>query len=105
MRNRSSIDFFDISKRKLGDPLFVGDFRTAIGNVSGVVNVVDVRVYNLVGGKYSSAQVAQAYVDDVTMEIAQSDMVIYMKANQIFQIRYPSTDIQVRFKTPASTTY
>lgn len=98
-------DFFDISKRKMGDPLFVGDLKKEIGNVSGVVNVVDVRIFNLVGGKYSLAEVVQPYVDVVTKEISQTDMTIYMKSNQIFQIRYPSSDIKIRVKTLTSTTY
>ena len=31
--------FFDVSKRKMGDPLFVGDLIHKIGAISGVVNV------------------------------------------------------------------
>ena len=97
--------FFDIQKRKLGDPLFVGDLKREIGNTPGVVNVVDIRVFNIIGGKYSSAEVSQQYVDNTTKEILQSESTIYMKSNQIFQIRYPNLDIKVRTKTPSSTTY
>ena len=97
--------FFAIDKRKMGDPLFVGDLKTEIGKVSGVVNVVDVRIFNKIGGKYSSAEVSQSYKDPITKEILQSDSTIYMKSNQICQIRFPQTDIKVRVKTPASTTY
>ena len=102
---QSITDFFAVEKRKMGDPLFVGDLKTTIGNVAGVVNVVDVRVFNKIGGNYSSAEVAQSYVDDTTKEIAQSDMTIYMKSNQIFQVRYPATDIRIRVKNLTSTTY
>lgn len=98
-------DFFAIDKRKMGDPLFVGDLKTEIGKVSGVVNVVDVRLFNKIGGKYSSAEVSQSYKDDVSKEILLSDSTIYMKSNQICQIRFPQTDIKVRVKTPTSTTY
>jgi hypothetical protein len=98
-------DFFAIDKRKMGDPLYVGDLRKEIGNVSGVVNVVDVRLFNKIGGKYSSAEVSQSYKDSVSKEILQSDSTIYMKSNQICQIRFPQTDIKVRVKTPTSTTY
>ena len=89
----------------MGDPLFVGDLIKEIGLENGVVNVVDVRVYGKVGGLYSSAEVAQSYVDSATKEIQQQDNVIYMKSNQIFQIRFPNTDIQVRTKNLGSTTY
>ena len=101
----TATNFFDATKRKMGDPLFVGDLIREIGQVSGVVNVVDIRVFNMVGGNYSSSQVAQSYVDNTTREILQSDMTIYMKSNQIFQIRFPGVDIQVRTKTFGTTTY
>jgi len=97
--------FFAIDKRKMGDPLFVGDLKKEIGNVSGVINVVDVRIFNKIGGKYSLAEVSQTYKDNISKEILQSDSTIYMKSNQICQIRFPQTDIKVRVKTPTSTTY
>lgn len=102
---QQTISFFSISKRKMGDPLFVGDLKREIGNVVGVVNVVDIRVYNKMGGQYSSSEVVQSYVDNDTKEIQQSDSTIYMKSNQIFQIRFPNTDIKIRTKTLTSATY
>jgi hypothetical protein len=99
------ISAFAIEKRKMGDPLFVGDLSKELGNAAGVVNVVDIRVYGLTGGEYSTAEVAQSYVDDLTKEIAQSDSTIFMKSNQIYQIRFPNKDIKVRVKTLGTTTY
>jgi len=102
---QTTTNFFDISKRKMGDPLFVGDLKREIGNVAGVVNVVDVRIFNLIGGKYSLSEVAQPYANTSTKEISQTDSTIYMKSNQIFQVRYPSSDIRIRVKTLSSTTF
>ena len=102
---QNTTSFFAIEKRKMGDPLFVGDLKREIGNVGGVTNVIDVRVYNKIGGQYSSTEVAQAYSDTFTKEILQSDMTIFMKSNQIFQIRFPNIDIKVRTKTLGTTTY
>jgi len=99
------VSYFAIEKRKMGDPLFVGDLNRIIGTVSGVVNVIDIRVYGLTGGEYSSSEVSQSYVDSITKEIQQSDMIIYMKSNQIFQIRFPNKDIKVRVKTLGTTTF
>jgi hypothetical protein len=98
-------DFFAIEKRKMGDPLFVGDLSKTIGNVAGVVNVIDIRVYNKIGEQYSSSQVSQSYKDNTTKEILQSDMTVFMKSNQIFQIRFPNVDIMVRTKSLGTTTY
>jgi hypothetical protein len=99
------ISYFDISKRKMGDPLFVGDLNKIVGNVSGVVNVIETRVFNKVGGEYSSAQVSIGYKNETTKEIIQSDSIIFMKSNQIFQIRFPNVDIRVRTKTLGTATY
>jgi hypothetical protein len=99
------VEYFSIDKRKMGDPLLVGDLYRMIGDVTGVVNAVDVRVFNNIGGEYSSSEVAQSYVNESTKEIAQSDMTIYMKSNQIYQIRFPEKDIKVRVKTLGTTTF
>jgi hypothetical protein len=100
-----SINYFSIDKRKMGDPLFVGDLYRIIGDVSGVINAVDVRVFNKIGGEYSSSEVSQPYINQDTKEISQSDMTIFMKSNQIFQIRFPEKDIKVRVKTIGTTTF
>jgi hypothetical protein len=98
-------DYFSINRRKMGDPLFVGDLYRLLGNINGVVNVIDIRVFNLIGGEYSSSEVTQAYKDSTTKEIAQSDMTIYMKSNQIYQIRFPNKDIKFRVKTLGTTSF
>lgn len=101
----STTDYFSIDKRKMGDPLFVGELMKEVNNVPGVVNVIDVRVFNKIGGEYSSSQVSQSYKDPITKEILQNDMTVFMKANQIFQIRFPQKDIKIRVKTLGTTTY
>jgi hypothetical protein len=101
----NTISFFAIEKRKMGDPLFVGDLMREIGSVAGVVNIVDIRVYNKIGGDYSSSEVVQSYKDNATKEIQQTDMTVFMKSNQIFQIRFPNVDIKVRTKSLGTTTY
>jgi hypothetical protein len=99
------IEYFSIEKRKMGDPLFVGELFKEIGTVAGVVSVVDIRVYGKVGGEYSTNEVSVGYVDSNTKEILQSDMTIFMKSNQIPQIRFPNKDIKVRVKPLVSTTF
>jgi hypothetical protein len=101
----TATNYFSINKRKMGDPLFVGDLFREVGNISGVVSVVDIRVFNKVGGEYSTYEVSQAYSNTTTKQIELSDMIVYMKRNQIFQIRFPNKDIRVRVKPTATTTY
>ena len=98
-------DYFNIDGRKMGDPLFVGELQKTISEITGVVNVVKVKVIGKTGGEYSTSEVSQDYVDDTTKEIQQSDSTVYMKSNQIYQIRFPNKDIKVRVKTLGSTTF
>jgi hypothetical protein len=99
------IDYFSIDKRKMGDPLFVGKLMRDIGNVPGVENVIEIKVFNKIGGQYSTAQVIQPYIDTATKEIRQTDMTIRMASNQIFQIRFPEKDIQVRVRSVENNTF
>ena len=98
------ITYFDYSKRKMGDPLFIGALNKIIGDVTGVINVIETRVYSKVGGEYSSAEPSQE-VNKNSRLITQSDSIIFMKSNQIFQIRFPNVDIKVRTKTLGTATY
>ena len=102
---QTATSFFAIEKRKMGDPLFVGDLMREIGAIGGVVNVTDVRVFNKIGGNYSSSEVSQVYKDIPTKEIQQIDMTVFMQSNQIFQIRFPNSDIRVKTKPSGTTTY
>jgi len=101
----TTTSFFSIDKRKMGDPLFVGNLSKTIGSVSGVENVIDIRVFNKVSGEYSLSEVSQQFKNTSTKEILQSDNTVFMKSNQIFQIRFPNKDIKVRVKTVSSTTF
>jgi hypothetical protein len=92
-------DYCSTDGRDMGDPLFTGDLQREIANIGGVVNVVEMRLYNKVGGEYSEAEVAQPYLDETTGQIQVIDGTLYMKPNQIFQIRFPNKDIRVRTKT------
>ena len=65
----------------------------------------DLKVYNNTGGEYSTAEVTQPFVDETTKEIYAPDMTIYMKSNQIYQIRFPNKDIKFSFKTLGTTTF
>lgn len=98
-----TIEYFQIEKRKMGDHLFVGDLIREISQIDGIINVTDIRIFNKTGGEYSTDEVTQEFKDNTTKEIAQSDMIVFMKSNQIFQIRFPNKDIRIRTKNLFST--
>ena len=44
----AAIQYFSIDKRKMGDPLFIGDLFKEIGTLSGVVSVTEIKVFGKV---------------------------------------------------------
>jgi hypothetical protein len=96
---QTTTDYFSTDGRDMGDPLFSGELQKEIGNLGGVVQVVDVRIFNKVGGDYSESEVAQPYIDAATRQVQIIDGTVYMKQNQIYQIRFPNKDIRIRTKT------
>jgi hypothetical protein len=84
--------------RELGQNVNVSDVRRLIQNTAGVSTLSDLKVYNKVGGQYSSSQTSQRYVDKVTREIQLIDDTIYAEPTQIYQVRFNNRDIKVSVK-------
>jgi hypothetical protein len=84
--------------RTLGQNVNISNLRSIIQDIPGVVSVADIKVYNKVGGQYSSSETSQRYSDNVTKQIQLIDETIYAQPNQIYQVRYPNKDIKVRIK-------
>ena len=82
----------------LGKNLNISDVRRIVQGVSGVVSLADIKVFNKVGGQYSSSETSQPYIDDTTKQIGLIDDTIYAEPSQIYQVRFPEKDIKVRVK-------
>jgi len=93
-------DYFDIKKWQMGQNIFISQLVEAINNVAGVLNVVDIKVYNEYGGKYSPNVTSQTFIDPNTSEIdLTSDYVLFAEYDTMFEIKFPNTDIRVRTKS------
>ena len=92
--------YFDINKWNMGDDIYLAQLVETINNISGVLNVVDIRAYNKVGGAYYSAnQISQPYIDDASRQIdLLGEYKIYGEPNGMFEIKRPEADIKVRVK-------
>jgi hypothetical protein len=92
--------YFDISKWGMGDDIYLGQLVEAINNISGVLNVVDIRVYNKVGGAdYSPNEISQPYIDSESRQIdLLNDYKLFGEPNAIFEIKKPEVDIRIRVK-------
>ena len=93
------------SKRDLGQNVNVSDVRRVIQNIAGLSTLTDLKIYNRVGGQYSSSETSQRYSDEKTKEILLIDDTIFAEPDQIYQIRFDSRDINVRVKQLKTTDF
>ena len=99
-------DYMDINKHFLGEDIFVGDIEKEIGKVDGVLNLIELRVYNNYDGVYSSTITSQMCYSDpranetrMRIDLDASDYVLYSESDEMFEVKYPENDIKVRAKT------
>jgi len=97
-------DFFAPRNREMGTDIFVGELIKNLAAQDGVKNLIDLRIFNRVGGEYSSNEVSQRYINDETRQIELIDGVIFAQPTQSFQIKYPTKDVVVRVKSTNQTT-
>ena len=93
-------NFMNISKYEMGDNIYLSPLIETINNVGGVLNVIDLRVYNKVGeGKYSVNEIQQPYIDNETRQIDISgEYTLFGDSVSMFEVRFPNIDIRVRVK-------
>lgn len=100
-------DYFNIDKWDMGQPVYISQLIDILREVPGVINVSDVRVYNMDGGNYSSTLISQA--NGPTLQLASSvanaarktlinliDNTVYSTPLSMFEVKYPDSDIKVR---------
>lgn len=98
-------DYFKVDQWQMGDTIYLSDLIENINNVAGVLNVVDLRIDNLVGGQYSTNESGQdtVFVDfnslPAVRRLNTSQFVLNGEPNSMFEIKYPERDIKVRVKT------
>lgn len=92
--------YMDINKYQMGDNIYLSSLIEIINNVGGVLNVIDLRVYNKVGqGKYSLNEISQPYSDATTREVdISTDYTLFGEPISLFEVKDPTTDIIVRVK-------
>ena len=92
--------FMDINKYQMGDNIYLSPLIENINNVGGVLNVIDLRIYNKVGNGYSVNEISQPYIDETTRQIdIASDYTLFGDPITMFEIKFPAQDIKVRVKS------
>jgi len=97
--------YMDPQGRELGQNVNLSEISSIIQNENGVLSVTEIKVFNKVGGQYSSAETSMLYEDPETKQIQPVDNTIFAQPSQVYQIRYPAKDIKVSVKNFQSTTF
>jgi hypothetical protein len=94
-------EYMDINKWDMGDNIYLSQLIENINNVGQVLNVIDLRVYNKVGGEnYSVNEIAQPYLDEETRQIDLLGLyTLFGESNSMFEVKFPNQDIKIRIKT------
>jgi len=98
-------EYFETNKIEMGEDLSLADLSKQIMTQAGVLNIVDIRVYNRVGDPYSQSVSNQPYSNVITKQIAPIDDTIFAQPDEILQIRFPQKDIAVRTKRISKPTF
>jgi hypothetical protein len=93
-------DYMNINNFQMGDNIYLSNLIEKINNVGGVLNIIDLRVYNKVGeGKYSLNEISQPYFDERTRQINISEnYTLFADPTSMFEILDSTKDILCRAK-------
>ena len=94
-------EYFNINNKLMGENIYLSDLIELINNIPGVLNVIELKVYNPIGDNvYSLNEISQPLVDNDTREIdLLNQFTIFGEPNALFEIKQNRTDIRFRIKT------
>jgi len=92
-------DYMDINTFDMGETVYLSQLIENINNVGGVLNVINLQVFNKVGGNYSLNEISQTLEDEQTLEINISqDYALIGDPISMFEIKFPAVDIRCRVR-------
>lgn len=103
-------NYMDINNHMMGDDVFIGDIQKEISKIDGVINLIEIRVYNETGDNYSSTKTTQPLKKygeccnetpedrENRIDLAASDGILYSDGDTMLEVKYPDKDIRVRVK-------
>lgn len=97
--------YFDINKHQLGDDIYIGDLEKEVSKIDGVINLIDLKVFNeFEPQNYSPIRTSQAIVADTDtgksaqIDLEMSDYILISDSDVLYEIKYPETDIRCKVK-------
>jgi hypothetical protein len=98
-------NYMDPINRGMGQNVNISEIRRLIQSENGVIAVTDILVFNNIGGQYSSFETSQTYLDPATKQIEFIDETIFAEPQQVYQVRFPNKDIQIRVKNLSTVNF
>ena len=89
------IEYLNINKHEMNEDIFLGRLEREILAISGVINVLNIKAFNKVGGNYSNNVISQEIINVNTGEIGIINNTIYSTRDSMFEIKFPKKDIRV----------
>ena len=97
-------NFLNIERWEMNQNIYVSQLTDILREVPGVINVVDIRFYNMEAGGYSSTLISQATgnkniivaTGGFRTQIDFIDNTIFGTPLSMFEIKFPNKDIMVR---------
>ncbi len=90
-------NYFDINKYEMGQNIYISPLIEKLNNIGGVLNVIEIRMFNKVGGgEYSLNEISQPYSILNTRQIDIDELTLFGDPISMFEIKYPNKDILVR---------
>lgn len=100
-------DFFAIDNWQMNQPIFVSNVETVLQEIDGVINVVDLKFFNIFGedadsgrqyaipetGRYFNIDTTPVNTQNNKFEINTVNNVILAEPDLIFEVKFPETDI------------
>ena len=89
-------EYFDVNIQSMGQNIYLSDLSKELNLIDGVLNIIEMKIFNKVGGQYALGQVIQPYANNETYEIdTTGSLTLFGNFNTMFEIKYPSSDIRV----------
>ncbi len=97
-------EFFDTDNWQMNQHIYVSQLVDILRDIPGVINVVDIKFYNLESGPYSNTLSSQAVgpkEEDISLGVYKTEIelirnAIFSTPLSMFEVRYPEKDIKVR---------
>jgi hypothetical protein len=97
-------DYFDLDKWQFNQHIYVSQLVDILREVPGIINVVDIRIYNLEGGDYSTVLTSQATGQRTSIlntgvfrtQMEYINNAIFSTPISMFEVKFPEKDILCR---------